>query len=961
MASHKSKPVNVGYNYSANVALLLCMGPVQGLYQVFAGDTLIWPTGKSNADLDLSDRLSCNEAINAGRSYSVLNTSLGTIRFYWGFPDSQPDPDLSAITSGGMVIGAPAYRWYAKAICIDLQFGASQSPPNLTFVLDRPLDDENLVSHWPWRWRYKTAFTPDCYLADVVASMLSNPIYGAGIDLSILNEASFEAANHDSDSEGSGLSPLFDSASTLKQLLGTLLPYYNAYLYYDQGQIYLTIPRPQTGAVPLILGASMLTEEPDLDMGSYFDTWGETRVSYTDRTLHFQTNVAAYHDAANEALVGTTVQKGFDRPFLTRQDLAQRSAEQIGLLNGVPTNTGKLILRSVLTNLSPDVMATYPDSMKLDASTIRASAFVPGQLINFNYPPLNIESMLLRITKVTIQAPTDGTVEIDVQSDASIAGSTAFYQPTVTAPPVFDELPPAPVTARMGALTSQQLDSSPDGVLICANRPNELVTSYELRGNWNTVTDFGLLSSFSSFAIQATLNRWRRSDTTGRILVDVTLADAIGQAKLADYKTSMTDLYFVAMTRRQVLHAGVDQHQLTPGWAHLRIGGTFTLVSANRWLLEVEPGSQASQAFILEQFRTPADGYWPTSLCWLGNLSDFGILPVDNLYIFEDGGNDPSDVAEKRYLRLPSRTPDEAEDIGDATQLEFDRLDTTMNPAGTMSPDWGVRCDNREYVTLVCKDGATNYWRMDDIAACDLLALQSGQLLNLQSGDEVALSTTNILLLQNGQTFELQSGDGFGLHSMLCQNYLNTNDGAYATTVVLREDSPLSLEIVTGSATFNGSSACLDLGNFAGLQLAIGSLECWVKTTAPGAGRRCLLSKYGAFDISLIDGKPSFRDWSTTTDNSAAATIADGGWHHLALTWQSGVANGAKLYIDGALAVTGIFTISSQANPLLAAGERQTATSPSSLFDGSLDEIAMYPIVLTADLIAAHHQAATDW
>ncbi len=903
MGAHKSKQVTVSYNYSANVALLICMGPVQGLYQVFAGDTLIWPTGKSSADFDPGDRLSCQEAIDGGRSYSTLNTSLGNIRFYWGFGDSAVDWDLAGIPSGGSGIGSPAYRWMCYAVCIDLQFGSSQSPPNLSFVVDRPLDTESLVSQWDWRWRYKTAWTPDCQLADIVASLLTNPIYGAGLDLALLDEASFEAANQDSDAEGSGISPLFDSSSTLKQLLGTLLPYYNAYLYHDQGKVYLTIPRAATGTVPVIT-PSMLVEEPDLEFGSYFDTWSETRVAYTDRSLQFGANIASYHDAANAAVVGTTVQKGLDRPFLTRQDLAQRTAEEAGRVNGVPTATGRLVVPGLIVNVPGEIMATYPEAMKLDSTTLRASSFVPGQIIALRYPPLNIESMIWRISQVTIGTPEDATVELELTSDASIGGTTALYQPEVATPPVFDRPEAAAITALIGQPTSPQLDGATDGVVIFAGRPNGWVTGYQALANWNTVSDFAPLADTSIFAIGATLNRWRRLDGGSRILVDVTITDALGQAKLSDYKTSLTDFYFVAMLRRQQFNSAVDEHQLIPGWCHRRLGGIFNLVDTNRWQIEVEMGAQSSQPFLLETIRPASDGWWPTVTCWLGAQSDFNFVTSDVLNIFASGGNDPSDTDQDRYFRLPSRTPTDTQEIEDATQIEFKRTDATMHPGGTMVPDWGPACPSREYVTLVCHDGPSAYWRL---------------------GDATGMTAFNFID--------------------------DTNDGTYSGGATPWGGfSGIALDPVDASASFDGIDGLLDLGNAASVQLDTGSLELLVRCTAPGSGPRALAVKLNAYGLYLFDGVPGWHDWTGATDHIATTAINDGNWHHLVLTWSAGTGN---LYVDGTLVLTdALTTIDQLSNLTAAAGDLAT-----DYYAGDLDEIAVYPMELTLSQVQAHANA----
>ncbi len=151
--------------------------------------------------------------------------------------------------------------------------------------------------------------------------------------------------------------------------------------------------------------------------------------------------------------------------------------------------------------------------------------------------------------------------------------------------------------------------------------------------------------------------------------------------------------------------------------------------------------------------------------------------------------------------------------------------------------------------------------------------------------------------------------------------------------------------------SFNGTSQYVNSGNAAGLQIANGTVVAWVKTTDTGVykGIAVKQSAYGLFDNS---GTFGIYDWGTAAFRNSGVNIADGAWHFVAATFQSGVANGTVLYVDGVARATTQMTIISQGQSLYigygnAAGQ---------YLNGTIDDVRIYNRALSAAEVQALYQ-----
>jgi hypothetical protein len=110
------------------------------------------------------------------------------------------------------------------------------------------------------------------------------------------------------------------------------------------------------------------------------------------------------------------------------------------------------------------------------------------------------------------------------------------------------------------------------------------------------------------------------------------------------------------------------------------------------------------------------------------------------------------------------------------------------------------------------------------------------------------------------------------------------------------------------------------------------------------------------FWLGLGAGKATVYDWTSGTTTSDTATIADGNWHHLAMTINSGVANGSTLYVDGIAKQTFTWTPQLQTG-IFTIGSVYNGTTHSQYFNGAIDHVKVFNRALNAAEVAAEYTA----
>ncbi len=148
--------------------------------------------------------------------------------------------------------------------------------------------------------------------------------------------------------------------------------------------------------------------------------------------------------------------------------------------------------------------------------------------------------------------------------------------------------------------------------------------------------------------------------------------------------------------------------------------------------------------------------------------------------------------------------------------------------------------------------------------------------------------------------------------------------------------------IIGDTAVLNGTTSNINFGNLSDFQISNGSLSCWIKTSNAGTSFRSIFIKSNAYSLFLNGNVLITYDWGTATIRSTGLSVNNNAWRHVVLTFQSGVTNGTKIYLDGVLVLTTTITVLNQTSPLTM-GINTTVQH----FNGSIDEGYIYNAVLT--------------
>ena len=143
--------------------------------------------------------------------------------------------------------------------------------------------------------------------------------------------------------------------------------------------------------------------------------------------------------------------------------------------------------------------------------------------------------------------------------------------------------------------------------------------------------------------------------------------------------------------------------------------------------------------------------------------------------------------------------------------------------------------------------------------------------------------------------------------------------------------------------------------NNSSVQITVGTISAWVRTTSPGASFRSIIAKQLAWGLFIADNILVTYDWGTGTTRTTGINIADGTWKYTALTFTQTVgtpSNNAIVYLNG----TSVLTTTVQHNNHTV--NLQIAEANASQFlNGNIAITQIYNRVLSASEVAQNYNA----
>lgn len=155
--------------------------------------------------------------------------------------------------------------------------------------------------------------------------------------------------------------------------------------------------------------------------------------------------------------------------------------------------------------------------------------------------------------------------------------------------------------------------------------------------------------------------------------------------------------------------------------------------------------------------------------------------------------------------------------------------------------------------------------------------------------------------------------------------------------------------------SFNGSSQAISIPSNSQTQLSSkGTVMAWVKSSTT-TGSMAAVSKSSNFWLGLASGRVTIYDWTSANTCSDTTVIADGSWHHIAVTLDSGVTNGSTIFVDGVAKKTCIWTPVSQTGYVAIGAVQSGASTYLQYFTGSIDHAKIYNRLLSPDEVLAEY------
>ena len=155
----------------------------------------------------------------------------------------------------------------------------------------------------------------------------------------------------------------------------------------------------------------------------------------------------------------------------------------------------------------------------------------------------------------------------------------------------------------------------------------------------------------------------------------------------------------------------------------------------------------------------------------------------------------------------------------------------------------------------------------------------------------------------------------------------------------------------SGVFVFDGSNDYINFGNSSSVQQSSGTISAWAKTSSPGASYRGIIAKQGAYGLFYTDSVLVAYDWTADTPRSTGINIADNNWKNVVLTYQSGVSNGTRIYLNGVSVLTTTITIQSQVANLFGGAEANASQYASC----QVSSFNMYNRALTAQEVLQNY------
>jgi hypothetical protein len=479
----KGSSVTTGYKYYADLAGLVCMGPVDYLFKVIVDGEVKWhnPTGLARDATDYAD--------------FVIN-GVGAVRIYWGTetqpldttiltpygaPPSDPDFDFRDPSTWpqkgreGHYDAHPAYRGQCYMAFKQFYFGQDRTTaPNV----------EVEVARTP---AYFTGVegvnTENGGVAPQVAlyEAFTNERFGMNLPIELLDITTWDGAREEMQDADFRISPLVTTSKTFREFMAELLEYFDGWVRLRGGILehgYFKSGDLDLDDLPVINDAH-LTKEAVIESKAWAETENQVGIVYKNMLRNHKEDIQIARDLGNWQITGEHRNLQLQRPWITQSDLARRYATDYVKKSSLPRQSGSITVRRE-----------------------SAADILPGELFKLQLARLSIE-MVCRCLDIRDGNDDENTVEIEFENERGIYPAL-YVPPASQGPGDFTNNAAEIEHARIIELPSALKTSSDIQIAVLAERNNPLFNNFALHLSQEGTT-YDRIAEVPYFAVRAVL------------------------------------------------------------------------------------------------------------------------------------------------------------------------------------------------------------------------------------------------------------------------------------------------------------------------------------------------------------------------------------------------------------------------------------------------------------------------
>lgn len=261
--------------------------------------------------------------------------------------------------------------------------------------------------------------------------------------------------------------------------------------------------------------------------------------------------------------------------------------------------------------------------------------------------------------------------------------------------------------------------------------------------------------------------------------------------------------------------------------------------------------------------------------------------------------------------------------------------------------------------------GATYRVRLDLVGTALTLSVNGVSTVTATDSSITAKGYSGLQLGTNGTSTTVSNTTGlhaanfraFPATGTIVPDSLGSNTGTFQGTVVQNEPSAIAGDL-NGAVTLDGSTGAMKVAAPTGLAVGAAprSVELWFKRTS--TADQTLFSYGQSSGTALFAARLTSATHLVVTNSSAdrdftlPTATSDGAWHHLVVTYDGAV---LIAYLDGT-GITGQGTTLATALDSTGFAIGASLASNSKFFAGSIDEVAVYSVVLTPAQVKDHYR-----